>query len=162
MEVNQNNSFENENEENNEKQKLDFLNQFLNKSIEEEEEEDNENKNLEKKNEIIEIKKIVNIENNDYFYITIAIILFSFMCLIMGFNLNVIPFIICVIIIFVYFFLDEEKKIELFKKLIEKHQFIIKLYEKYSIEFNNKEDNNEENNNKLIIDEELEHPLINI
>ena len=159
MEVNQNNSFENENEENNEKQKLDFLNQFLNKSIEEEEEEDNENK---KKNEILEIKKIVNIENDDYFYITIAIILFSFMCLIMGFNLNIIPFIICVILIFVYFFLDEEKKIELFKKLIEKHQILKNLYEKYSIEFNNKEDNNEENNNKLIIDEELEHPLINI
>ena len=38
MEENQNNSFENENEENNEKQKLDFLNQFLNKSIEEVEE----------------------------------------------------------------------------------------------------------------------------
>ena len=117
---------------------------------------------LKKKNEIIEKKKIFYIENDDYFYILIALILFSFMCLIMGFNLNVIPFIICVIIIFVYFFLDEEKKIELFKKLIEKHQFIIKLYEKYSIEFNNKEDNNEENNNKLIIDEELEHPLINI
>ena len=49
MEVNQNNSFENENEENNVKKKLDFLSQFLNKSIEEEEEEDNENKNLEKK-----------------------------------------------------------------------------------------------------------------
>ena len=147
MEVNQNNSFENENEENNEKQKLDFLNQFYNKSIEEEEEED---------------KKKFYIENDDYFYILIALILFSFMCLIMGFNLNVIPFIICVILIFVYFFLDEEKKIELFKKLIEKHQFIIKLYEKYSIEFNNKEDDNEENNNKLIIDEELEHPLINI
>ena len=162
MEENQNNSFENENEENNEKQKLDFLNQFLNKSIEEDEEEDNENKNLEKKNEIIENKKKFNIKNDDYFYILIALILFSFMCLIMGFTLNVIPFIICVIIIFVYFFLDEEKKIELFKKLIEKHQFIIKLYEKYSIEFNNKEDNNEENNNKLIIDEELEHPLINI
>jgi hypothetical protein len=162
MEVNQNNSFENENEENNIKKKLDFLNQFLNKSIEEEEEEDNENKNLEKKNEIIENKKKFFIENDDYFYILIALILFSFMCLIMGFNLNVIPFIICVIIIFVYCFLDEEKKIELFKKLIEKHQFIIKLYEKYSIEFNNKEDNNEENNNKLIIDEELEHPLINI
>ena len=162
MEENQNNSFENENEENNEKQKLDFLNQFYNKSIEEEEEEDNENKNLEKKNEIIENKKKFYIENDDFFYISIALILFSFMCLIMGFNLNVIPFIICVIIIFVYFFLDEEKKIELFKKLIEKHQFLIKLYEKYSIEFNNKEDNNEENNNKLIIDEELEHPLINI
>ena len=145
MEVNQNNSFENENEENNEKQKLDFLSQFF-----------------EKKNEIIENKKIVNIENDDYFYITIAIILFSFMCLIMGFNLNIIPFTICVILIFVYFFLDEEKKIELFKKLIEKHQILKNLYEKYSIEFNNKEDNNEENNNKLIIDEELEHPLINI
>ena len=145
MEVNQNNSFENENEENNEKQKLDFLSQFF-----------------EKKNEIIENKKIVNIENDDYFYITIAIILFSLMCLIMGFNLNIIPFIICVILIFVYFFLDEEKKIEIFKKLIEKHQILKNLYEKYSIEFNNKEDDNEENNNKLIIDEELEHPLINI
>lgn len=160
MEENQNNSFENENEENNEKQKLDFLNQFLNKSIEEEEEEDNENKILEKKD--VENKKIVNIEDNDYFYISIALILFSFMCLLMGFNLNVIPFIICVIIVFVYFFIDDEKKKELFKILIEKHQYLKKLYNKYSIEFNNKEDNYEENNNKLIIDEELEHPLINI
>ena len=136
MEENQNFSFENE--ENNEKQKLDFLNQFLNKSIEE------------------------NIDDNDYFFISIALILFSFMCLLMGFNLNVIPFIICVIIVFVYFFIDDEKKKELFKILIEKHQNLKKLYNKYSIEFNNKEDNNEENNNKLIIDEELEHPLINI
>jgi len=160
MEENQNFSFENE--ENNEKQKLDFLNQFLNKSIEEEEEEDNENNILEKKNEIIENKKKVNIDDNDYFFISIALILFSFMCLLMGFNLNVIPFIICVIIVFVYFFIDDEKKKELFKILIEKHQNLKKLYNKYSIEFNNKEDNNEENNNKLIIDEELEHPLINI
>jgi len=161
MEDNQNNSFENE--ENNEKQKLDFLNQFLNKSIEEEEEEDNENNNLEKKNEIIENKKNFIIEDNDYFFISIALILFSFMCLIMGFNLNVIPFIICVIIIFVYFFIEDEKKKELLKILIEKYQYLKNLYNKYSIEFNNKEDNIEENNNnKLIIDEELEHPLINI
>ena len=146
MEDNQNNSFENE--ENNEKQKLDFLNQFLNKSIEEEEDEN-------KKNFII--------EDNDYFFISIALILFSFMCLIMGFNLNVIPFIICVIIIFVYFFIEDEKKKELLKILIEKYQYLKNLYNKYSIEFNNKEDNIEENNNnKLIIDEELEHPLINI